>query len=142
MAAFLALPETMFMLRAPLVARGLTRGIEITSSVLRLKEVFVDRARLHKLIVGSCFKDLAFIHDPDFAAILNGKNALGDDELRDVWMVFLKTFTDELVGMGITGACGIVEDENLRILKKRSCYAKSLFLTARDVCASLLDHGI
>ena len=129
MAADLALPETMLILRAPFGARTLARGIEITSSVLRLKEVSIDCTRLHKLIVGAGFKDTAFVHDPDLVAILNGKNALSDDELRDVWMVFLKTFTDELVGMGITGACGIVEDENLRILKKRSCYAKSLFLT-------------
>ena len=142
MAALLALPETMFMLRAPLEARGLVGGIEITSSVLRFEEVFIDRTRLHELIVGAGFKDTAFVHDPDLVAILNGKNTLSDYELRDVWMILLKTFTDEFVGMGIASACRVVEDEDLRVLKKRSCYAKSLFLATRNVRATLFDLGV
>lgn len=86
--------------------------------------------------------DPAAVHHDDLVCILYGRNALGDDDLRNVWDLLAEGLADHRVRLGVDGAGRVVEDEHLRIFQKGARDAQALFLPARNVGAALLDVGV
>ena len=86
--------------------------------------------------------DPAVVHHKDQIGILHRGHTLCDNDLGGVWYVGTEARTDECVGLGVHGAGGVVENEDLWLFEKGSGNAKSLLLTARHVGAALFDLGI
>ena len=85
---------------------------------------------------------LAAVHDHDTIRVLYRTRALGDDNLGGLGYETFEACADELVGLGVDGTRGVIEDEYLGFLEQCPGDAEPLLLTARDVGASLLDVGV
>ena len=86
----------------------------------------------------------AVVHDDNRVRVLNGADSLRDNELRCVAQIlgvriahnhiFIgKGFSDLRLCRGIDCAGRVIENQDLRLFKKRSCDTESLLLTAGDI---------
>ena len=89
--------------------------------------------------MGAGCGDAAFLHDEDHVGFLHGRDALGDDDLRGVGDLVMECGADQLVGLGVNGRGGVVENQDLRLLQERASDAQALALAAGDVGAALFD---
>ena len=71
--------------------------------------------------------------------MLNGRNALCNDDFRHIGQSRAERFLDFRVGGGVAGRCRVVENQDFRFSEQGSGDAKSLFLTARHVGSALFD---
>ena len=85
---------------------------------------------------------LSGVHDYYLVCVLDRGCALRDNYLGRLRDVLLESGSYLGVGLGVYRAGGVVENEYLRLFEQRSCYAKTLFLSARDVGSSLLYVGV
>ena len=128
------------------VRRGLGGGIclraLLTGTVLRDVGLAVDLAALHELGVATETGDAAVVEHEDAVGMLNGARTLRDDDLGRVGQVARQTLADKRVGLGVDGARGVVENEDLRALQQGARNAQTLLLAAGDVGAALFDVGV
>ena len=86
--------------------------------------------------------DRAAVQDENQVCILDGGDALGDDELRRLRDLGAQRSADLRVGFRIDGGGRIVEDQDLRLFQQRPRDTQPLLLSAGDVRAALLDVGV
>ena len=86
--------------------------------------------------------DPAIVHDQDQVCVLNGGDALRNDQLCRAGNLAAESSTDARVRLGIHRRGGVVQDQDLRFFQKRSGDAQPLLLPAGDIRAALLDIGI
>ena len=86
--------------------------------------------------------DAAALHDDDAIGILHGANALGDDELGRVGQIARQALADLGVGLGVDGARGVVQDQDLGATQQGTRDAKALLLAAGNVGSALLNPGV
>ena len=92
--------------------------------------------------MGSDGSDASAFHEDDPVRILDAGHTLGDDDLGGLRNELSEAFADQGVGTGINGAGGVVQDQNLGLLKQCSCDTQTLLLAAGNVGTALLDPGI
>ena len=86
--------------------------------------------------------DAAALHDDDAVCVLHGADALGDDELGRVGQIACQPCANLGVGLGVDGAGGVVQDQDLGATQQGACNAQALLLTARNIRAALFDPGV
>ena len=86
--------------------------------------------------------DFSAVEDDDHVGVLNGRDALGDDDFGGIGQFFAERLADECVRLGIDGGSGVVENEDLGFFQEGARDAEPLFLSARNVCAALFDEGV
>ena len=86
--------------------------------------------------------DLAVFKNDDPVGIKHRADALGDDEACGVCQALSQSSLQERFGTHVDGTCTIIEDQDLRFLKKRSGNGQTLFLPAGEVDSALADQGI
>ena len=118
------------------------RLVEVAAADLGFKDLAVDRVRLKQVVMRVKCVDLSVVHHDDAVRVLDGRDALGVDDLRRVRDLLAEGALDFRFGRGVAGAGGVVQDQDLRGLKERSRDAEPLALSAGDIRAALLDHGL
>ena len=114
--------------------------IEITASgCLCLINFAVDIICLKKILrcVKSGYGSLMHYDDP--VSTVNGGNSLGDNKLRRSGNKFFHRLADLRIRRRIDRRCGVIENQDLRLLDQGSGDTKSLALSAGDVRAALLE---
>ena len=86
--------------------------------------------------------DLTVIENDDHIRILHRGDSLGDDQLGGAGDMLGKGLTDGCVGAGIHSGGGVVQDQDPGLLQQRTGDTQTLFLTAGNIGAALLDIGI
>ena len=89
----------------------------------------------------SLFDDLAFFEDVDPVRVLDGGEAVGDDERSAVFHQAVEGGLDLALGFGIDGSGGFVEEEDGRVFEESAGDGEALFLAAGEFHAALADVG-
>ena len=92
--------------------------------------------------MGADVRDAAAVHDEDAVGVLDGGDALRDDDLRGLRDEVAEALTNQGVGLRVDRGGGVVEDEHLRLLQHRTGDAETLLLTTGDVGTALGDEGV
>ena len=116
-------------------------ALHVTSFRLGFIDFLVDGGSLHQFFVGAHGGDGAVFHDQDQVRVLNGGDALGDDQLGGAGDLLGEGLADGCVGTGIDGGGGVVQDQDLGLLQQGAGDAKTLLLTAGDIGAALFEIG-
>ena len=72
----------------------------------------IESALFEQFSMGACFPNLAVMHDDDSVGVLNGREAVGDDDGGPALHEFADGVLDEGFGFGIDAGGGFVEDED------------------------------
>ncbi len=86
--------------------------------------------------------DSAFIQNKNPICILNTGHTLSNDDFRGPRNICLERFSYFGIGRRIHSAGGIIQNQNLRLLQKRSGNTKSLFLSARYIRSAPLNPSM
>ena len=92
--------------------------------------------------MGTAFFDDAVIQDKDLVGILDGRQAVSDDEGGTADHELVERILHDLLAFRIECGGRFVQDEDLRILQDRSCDGDALTLTAGEDEAAIADLGI
>ena len=76
-------------------------------------EVGVEAALGEELIVAALLHNVAVPHDENQIRVLNGGEAVGDDEAGAAFHQIGHGLLDEVLGAGIHGGGGLVQNQNL-----------------------------
>ena len=90
----------------------------------------------------TAFFDDAVIQDKDLVGILDGRQAVSDDEGGTADHELVERILHDLLAFRIKCGGRFVKDEDLRILQDRSCDGDALALTAGEDEAAIADLGI
>ena len=90
----------------------------------------------------TAFFDDAVIQDKDLVGILDGRQAVSDDEGGTADHELVERILHDLLAFRIECGGRFVKDEDLRILQDRSCDGDALALTAGEDEAAIADLGI
>ena len=87
------------------LAQSFSAGVELVGFAFLFKQ----------LIVGATLNDMASLQDHDDIAILDGGEAVGDDENRSALHNGVHAALDEFFGAAIDGRGSLVENQNGRV---------------------------
>lgn len=87
--------------------------------------------------------DAAALHHDDFVGILNGRDALGDDEFGCVRDFFLESGPDQGIRPGLShGAGRVIENQDFWLFHQSARDTEPLSLPAGDVCAAFFNISV
>src|SRR5271157_1277884 len=107
--------------------------------VLKLLELEVNSAFLKQFLMRPHLANSSFVHDHDFAGVLNGGEAVRDDQGGAVLNQAAQAFTQQMLRLRIDARGGFVEDQDARVVSERAREGEQLFLSHRKRGAALLD---
>ena len=90
--------------------------VEFLLFVLELVEAVVDAALGEEFLMGALFAEAAFVEDEDAVGVLNGAEAMRDDERGAAAEKAVERLADQEFGFGVHAGRGFVEDEEARIV--------------------------
>src|SRR5271170_7359354 len=123
------------------VARIL-RQAEFLLFVLELVEAVVDAALREEFLMGALFAKAAFVEDEDARSVLNGAQAMRDDEGGAAGEEAVERFANLQLGFCVDARGGFVEDEEARIVSERARKANELALADGECRTALVDVGV
>jgi hypothetical protein len=91
---------------------------------------------------------VSLLHDPpvsenkDDIGVLNGSQAVSNDDHGPILLVALKHVLDRLLRLGIQVRSGFVQQEKTRVPNQSPSYGQPLFLPARQSHASRADGRV
>jgi hypothetical protein len=86
--------------------------------VLELVEAVVDAALGEEFLVRALFAEAAFVEDEDTVGVLNGAEAMRDDERGSAAEQAVEGVADLQLSLGIDAGGGFVQDEEARIVRE------------------------
>ena len=84
----------------------------------------------------------AVVHHHDTVGLLDGEDALGDNDLRRAWDAGIEGRADGGVGRRVDGRGGVVQHQHFRMLQQGPGDAQALPLAAGDIGAALVDDRV
>src|SRR5699024_2677801 len=81
-------------------------------------------------------------HNDDAVGVLHAGYTLGNDDLGGFGDIITEALADQRVGLGIDGAGGVVQNQDLGLFQQGAGDAQALFLAAGNIGAALLDPGV
>src|SRR5579862_4903786 len=84
--------------------------------VLELVEAVVDAALGEEFLMGALFAEAAFVEDEDAVGVLNGAEAMGDDQGGAAAEQAIEGIADLQFGLGVHTGGGFIEDEEAGIV--------------------------
>ena len=127
------------------MARGVARVFrkaEFLLFVLELIEAVVDTALCQKFLMRALFAKAAFVKDENARSVLNGAQAMGDDERSASGEQAVERFANLQFGFGVYARSGFIQNQEARIVGERSREANQLALAYRKCGAALVDAGV
>src|SRR5690606_3562940 len=121
--------------RAPVVR--VRRGAVVHE--LELVEAGVEAAALEELVVRALLAQLAAVEDEDAVGVLDGGEAMGDDDGGAAAHEGVERMLDLALERGVDGAGGLVEDEDERVEGERAGEGEELALADGEGGAALAD---
>ena len=116
------------------------RAVEVSSSiVLDCTDFLIDSARPQQIVVSVKSSHFAIVQNQDAVTIFNAADALGNDDFGHVWQIFAQCRANAGIGRVVTSAGAVVKHHDLGSFQQSPGDAQALFLTARDIGASLFD---
>src|SRR5215469_1588532 len=109
--------------------------------VLQLIELPVDAAMRQQLLVVADLAHLAFVHGDDLVGALNRGEPVRDDHRGSAFHHVGKSVAYPQLGVGIDAGRGFIQDQDLRIMRKRAGKGDQLLLS-RAQCTSALQHRL
>ena len=95
-----------------------------------------------QLVVGAALYYAALLHDHDAVRVADGGEAVGDDEGRAAVHQGVHAVLHQLLGAGIDGARGLVEDEHRRVDHGGAGDGYQLALALGEVRAVAGEHRV
>src|SRR5688572_28121920 len=103
-------------------ARATTSGRPYKNGLLfhelALIEVVVQAAQLEQIVMSPTFDDAAFLHDADLIGVLDGTQAMGDDDRGATMQQALQRFLNQTFGEGIDTGGGFIQNQDARISQR------------------------
>jgi hypothetical protein len=115
--------------------------MENTPFVLRFVDFSINITGLEQLIVRADRMNFSVVQHDNLVGVLNGGNALRDDNFRRVRDVFSKRLTDQFVGFGVNRAGRVVQNQDFGLFQQRPRNTQSLLLASGYIGAALLVIG-
>ncbi len=89
----------------------------------------------------SRFHDLALVHDKDLVAVFDRAEAMRDKDRGHVFCIFVDCGIEGALRNGIEVACGLIQDQNVRLFEHCPCDGKALSLASGEVGTVFLEEG-
>src|SRR5260221_2161128 len=86
--------------------------------VLELVEAVIDAALGEKLLMRALLAETAFVEDEDAVGVLNGAEAMRDDEGGAAAEQAVEGIANQQLGFRVHAGSGLVEGEGVRILRQ------------------------
>ena len=129
-----------FSLMNPFSSFPLCRLVKVTAALhLRMMDLLIDGVVGKQILRRVKVINPSVVKHKDPVCGFDAGQPLGDDDLRRARDLFCKCRPDLCVCGRIDRTGGIIQDQDLRFLQKRSGNTESLFLTAGYVGAAPLD---
>src|ERR1700683_2104393 len=120
---------------------GLLGQLLVLFLVLQLVEAVVDAALREKFLVGALFAQAAFVEDEDAVGVLDGAEAVCDDERRAAAEQTVQSLANLEFGFGVYAGGSFVEDQEARIVSHGAGEIDELALTYRERRSAFVDRG-
>ncbi len=121
---------------------GVAGGRPLDEADELVVEFGVGAAGGEELGVGASFDDAAPIEDEDGVGASDGAQAMGDDEGGSAGDEAIEGLLEAVLGEGIDGGGGLVENEESRVGEHGAGEADELALAEREGGASFADGGV
>lgn len=95
-----------------------------------------------ELVVSAGFDDLPLFEDVDAVGILNGGEAVGDDDAGAILHQGVEGLLNEEFGLVVDGGGGFIEEEDGRVLEEGAGDGEALFFSAGEFDAAFADIGV
>src|SRR5260370_18759820 len=97
-------------------AAGFERKVQFLLVVLQLIKAIVDSALSEKLLMRALLAQAAFVEYEDAVRVLNGAEAVRDDQRRAPGEQAIQSFANEELGLGVHPRSGFVQNKEARIV--------------------------
>src|SRR5882724_7080913 len=108
--------------------------------VLQLVQTVVDAALCEKLLMSALFAQAALMEHQDSVRILNRAEAMCDYERRTTRQQFVERLADQQLSFCIHAGCGLIENQETRIVSQCTREIDQLTLTDGERRATFV-HG-
>ena len=105
-------------------------------------KIGVDAVVCEEGVVGSVFGDAAVVEDHDDIGILDGGQAVRDDEHRAALHQLIHAALDDGLGACVDGRGRLVEDQHGGVAEKDARDGEQLSLADRDVLGIAVERGV
>ena len=92
--------------------------------------------------MGALFAEAAFVEDQDAVGVLNGAEAMSDDQRGAAGEKAIERVADEQLGFGVDAGSGFVEDQEARIVREGASEIDELALADGERGAAFVDGGV
>ncbi len=110
--------------------------------VLELVEAVIDAALVEQFLVRALFAQAALVEYEDAVGVLNGAEAVGDDDRGAAGEQAIERFANHHLGASVHAGGGFVEDEELGIVRQGAREADQLALADGKRGTALVDDGV
>src|SRR5216684_762515 len=107
--------------------------------VLQLVQAIVDSALREKLLMRALLAQAAFVKHEDAVGVLNGAQAVRDDESGAPGEQAIQSFANEQLGLGVHARSGFVENQEARVVGKSAGKINELALADGECGAAFVD---
>src|SRR5216684_3882987 len=107
--------------------------------VLQLVQAIVDSALREKLLMRALLAQAAFVKHEDAIGVLNGTQAVRDDESGAPGEQAIQSFANEQLGLGVHARSGFVENQEARVVGKSAGKINELALADGECGAAFVD---
>ena len=109
---------------------------------LHIVQLLVVAVLLQQCIVGAALNDATLVQHADLVGIANGGEAMGHSHRCACLHQTLQGILHQAFALSIEGRCGLIEDEDGRVLQDGTSNTHTLSLTTRETTASVADVRI
>jgi len=109
--------------------------------VLELIEAVIDAALREEFLMRALLTETAFVEDEDAVSVLNGAEAMCDDQGGASTEQAVEGIANQQLGFGVDAGGGFVEDEEVRIVREGAGEIDELALADGERGAALVDAG-
>ena len=118
------------------------RGFVIIVGITHGIKVIIDTFLFDEFLVVPHFHDFTVFHDDDQVGIMNGGEAVGNNQRSPPLEKTFQSLLNDDLGLGIDISRRFVEDQNPGVGEDRPGKTDELPLTLTQVTASFLQYGI
>src|SRR4051812_19377392 len=115
------------------------RALAVEADLEIVEAAVFPAGYLEELFVGALLEYAALLEDEDEVGLAHGREAMRDDERGLALHELVQGLRDDLLGAGVEGGSGLVEDEDARVAEDGAGDGDTLFLPHGELDAALAD---
>ena len=109
--------------------------------ILKFQELGVPSAVVEKRLVSAFFHDSAVLQDHDLIGVTYRREPVSNGQNGPLCPQFDNRLPDKLLGYGVKLACGLIENQNLRVSNNGPCQRQPLSLAAGEPYSAISYQG-